>query len=729
MERTLEYRLREGTSAYNAGLSNKLTKLAGDYLQSGIRNVNLHARELDALNDMVNCWNRIGTTDFNNPNADVKPIHFIHPAAATQIDTEVTYLAQILAGAKTARSVEPRGDEDEDGADMINELLQWNDDQQMTYKQTRDFIWDAVVFNRGVQYERWQPIYETEPEPVQEDDPEAEPVQAVSAKTGLPRFKKNGEPIMVMPKITRFRKRRKKVGGYNAVRPVSPYDFITDPTLPLDRLQEHRFCGHRVLIPWLELERRSKLDPTDYDYVLPAAVARLKKRKQQGNLSSMPGAPAANAALQSRSFLLRNRRGATAGGVGAFDSANKEDGGVVECFVLYIRAKPSVHGIYKEDTEPEIIEFLMGGEKELLSCNVQPNKHDEYPYAVAEARPNCHMQFSPGVAAVIQGPQAHIDDLNWRHTEHLARAGVIILADGTKVELSDFIEDTGRIRQVIMTKEGASGTPLSECATTFNVDDPTKDFPGEMDLWTKIMEQATGAPAYVQGIKEGPDTTATEFNGIQEMASGRVSSIARMISEQALQPQVRRMVCNFQQFLPDEVSIRIRGDSDDFDPDKPAERQKNIIRDRSAFPPDDPRAQAPADIQCNFDVVPHDGSLPSAETQKIAALMKIVETFSSQPVLAPVLFDQKIPGSWDIKKLFATAVRLTGIKVNNYRITRETAQKNLAAEMLAQGVQPPPQPGTEQTIAPIPQGAPGTIPFPQVESAAAPAPQVTPMTV
>jgi hypothetical protein len=723
MERTLAARLKEGGTAYDASLQNRLVKLGAQYIREGVRSVNLHAREFDANLDIFNCYAPISRAEFEK-DTGVKPTHFIHPMGATQLDTLCTYVTQILYGTKTPHSVEPRGDEDEDGADMLNELLQWNADQQMSYKQGRDFILDSILNNLGCQYERWQPIYEVSLEPVQEEDPEAEPVQAIS-KAGLPRFKRNGDPIMVRPTVTRFRKRRKKTSGYNAISPVARYDFISDPMLPMDRLQEHRYCGHRVLIPWNDLERRSRLDPSDYDYVLPAAVARLKQRKIQSSMLAQPGAPAANAALQSRSFLERTRRGTNAGGIGATDAVNKEDGGIVECFVLYVRAKPSVHGIYKDDTEQEIIEFLMAGEKELLSCNVQPNKHDEYPYSTAEARPNAHRQFSPSICAVIAGPQAHVDDLNWRHTEHLARAGVIILADGTKVEIADFLEDTGRIRQVIMVKEAAQGIPLDQCATVFKVDDPTRDFPDEMDFWKKIAEEATGAPAYVQGIKEGPDTTATEFNGIQEMASGRVTSIARMIAEQSIMKQTRRFVMNFQQFMPDEVTIRIRGDStNSYDPDKPVERAKTIIRDRTAFDPTDERANMP-DIQCEFDVVPHDGSLPSAETQKVAALSKVIETFSGQPALAPILFDQKIPGSYDIRKIFAKMVKLAGLKDSNYRIDRETAQKNLMAEMVAQGVQPPPQPGMEQA----PQAQPGTIPFPQVESAAAPAPQVTPMTV
>lgn len=727
MERTLSARLKEGGLAYDANLYGSLQKLGADYVKAGVRAVNFHLRDFDAANDSCQCFGQVTRQDFEK-DGPLEPRHFIHPMTATEMATLATFVSQILAGTKSIRRVEARGDEDEEGAEQLNELLQWNDDQQSSYWQMFLWIWDACVFNRGIMYERWTPIYDVELEPVEEEDTSQEPVHGMN-KRGLPRFTRGGEPIMVYPTTIRFRKKRKVVGGYTAIEIVSPYDFISDPMLPFSKLQQGRFCGHRVVIPWHELDRRSKLDPSDYDYVLPAAVARLKQRKTQTNVMAGPGAPAANASLQSRSFLERTRRGLPQGGLGATDAVNKEDGGMVECYVLYVTAKPSAHNIYKDDDENERIEFLMAGEKELLSVNIQPNTHDEYPYCVGEARPNAHRQFSPSWAMVIKGPQDHVDDLNWRHSEHLARSGVIILADGTKVDLADFLENTGRIRQVVMVKEEAAGTPLNQCAEVFKVDDPTKQFPEEMEFWKKQSEEATGAHAFIQGQKEGPDTTATEFVGVQQMATGRISSIARLLAEPGISRQTRRIAMNFQQFLPDEVTVRIRDQSSqEYDPDKAPSRQRTILRDNSAFPPEDPRSEMP-DIQCEFDLIPHDGSLPSADTQKVAALSRAIEAFASQPMLAP-MFDDTIPGNFDIKEMFADLLKDIGVRTNNYRISRETALKNLRAKMIASGQPLPPEldPNAQQpsNVTPMPPqeapGIPSASQLPPTPSAAPPAP-------
>src|ERR1044071_4582855 len=63
---------------------------------------------------------------------------------------------------------------------------------------------------------------------------------------------------------------------------VSPYDFVCDPTLPLWRLNEMRFCGHRTVMPVTELRRRSKLNASHPSYVMPWAVEELVEKAKKG---------------------------------------------------------------------------------------------------------------------------------------------------------------------------------------------------------------------------------------------------------------------------------------------------------------------------------------------------------------------------------------------------------------------------------------------------------------
>ena len=88
------------------------------------------------------------------------------------------------------------------------------------------------------------------------------------------------------PTVKKWTRRREEIGGYNHIMLISPYDFICDPGLPLYRMQEMRFMGHRSRVPWIELKKRAELDPSDPQYVSPRAVEELKKHKPGATLGS-----------------------------------------------------------------------------------------------------------------------------------------------------------------------------------------------------------------------------------------------------------------------------------------------------------------------------------------------------------------------------------------------------------------------------------------------------------
>ena len=711
MDRILAAKLNPSTKEFDTKLQTDLCKAAQDYIRSGLQTLEYFVTDLDAANDMVQCyapvekadWERQGGFERNSPQ------NFIHPMAATEITTLATFISQILFGAATARRVEPRKDEDEKSADAMNELLQWNDDQQATYLQGYLWIWDALTFNRGVMYDHWQDIYENTVEEVEETDPTA----AIPEPT-------EDNPYPSRPTYKRFRRARKKSAGFNKIELISPYDFIADPMVPILRFQEGRFSGHRVMIPWQELKRRSKLNVDDYGYVLPHIVQKLKNTPTAGGsrITNAQSQPAGGS--RSRSFYERTRRGNPAGYQGGTEAVNKEDGGVIECFCIYVRIPPSTYNIFKDD-EPEIIEFLMGGEKEILSINIMPNVHDQYPYAVGEARPNAHYQFGASWALIIKPLQDYVDYLKQRHQESLARtSGNIFIGDPTKVDMKAFTDPKKDGLFIPVTPEGA-GTPLDQIIKQVPVQDTTAQFHNEMAMWMQTAEQTTGAHAFVQGKTDDPGQTATQFAGVQQMATGRISSLARILSVIALVPQTRRFVCNFQQFAPDEMTVRITGNSTDFDADDSKGKFLTVRREGGD--------EITPDIQAQFDIVPNDGSLPGTDARKVAAMSRAMEAFSSNPDFAKY-FDDTMPGALNLKKLLYESLKGSGLMVRNFLVTKEQAAKNLQAKMLAEGNpagQPLPgaQPGPHgATPPPMPVGGGMSIPgagLPQ-QPTASPAP-------
>lgn len=746
-------RLDSANSAYEAEFFNKCAKCAKDFIQAGLQVIDFYSCYFDRCNDLLEAWAPVasaaeGNSLYAGGNEGVDrsaPERSIHPMTSTEMWTLATFVSQILAGTPGARKVEPRRAEDEKGAEMINELLQWNDDQQPTYLQIFLWVLDALVSNRGVMYDHWEELYKTTLEKVDrkaEERPEGD----------------ESEPPPEKQRHTRWRKIKESVGGFNKVEIINPIDFICDPMLPMIRFQKGRFAGHRVQIPWIELDRRSKLPVDSYDYVLPKTVEKLKTRPSAGGAwTSNTGSGTLSGAVRSRSFYERQRRGNPVGFIGATDAVNKEDGGIVECFCLTIRAAPKSYDIYPDDDEAELIEFLIGPDSNLLSVNVKSNLHDMFCYAVGEGRPNAHYQYSSSWALMISPIQAYVDFLKNKHMEVQSRGtGNLFIYDPAAID-AEMLTDPKKVCQCIPLTEQGQAMGMDKAIKQVPIVDTTSNFVEEMLTWIGQAEATTGAHAYMQGQQQSDqkDVTATEFTGIQQMGTGRVATIARCLAQMALQPQTVRFVMNFQQFMPDEQQIRITGDaSGEYDPDASLEKYVTIRRDKDAWKDElapekdedgnpiigddgkpkmvaDKRSMLP-DIQGDFDVTPQDTAMPGTDARTVAALTKIIEASDNPSLQQLGIFDPTIPGAIDLKKVFFEAIKKSGVFVRNLIISREKAKENLMAKMQASGQGVPPQPPTAPPAQPgdpnaqpaptAPESAPPELSAPQTPGNVAPEP-------
>lgn len=681
-------------SFYDSAFAGRIANCARQYIDSGLSAISFWIADLDAAADLVNMYQPIEGDPQNYREMDRNgAIMFRHPMTFTECITLTTFVSQILFGGEQARTVDARKDEDQKAAEMINALLGWNDAQLDIYFQGFLWIWAAIVYNRGVWFEGNGKDKTVSWEEVEEEDFTQPQIPALR-KDSKPKMR-NGEPVMTYPTRTRLRMKRDYTGFKNTLHIVSPYDFICDPQFPVSEFQQGRFAGHRVMISWLELKRRSELDPSDDDYVIPSVVEKLKTQK---GVTTPPAGLIQQGPNTSRTYYDRMLRGATSAGMGGVgsgivpgaDGINKNDGGVVECFSLTIRQRPKALGMY-DDNEAELITMLIANSADVLSVNVRTNEHDEFPYCVAEGRPDAHRQFSPGWALAVKPCQDRIDDLNNTHSDAQKRMGNILLIDNTKCDASNLMSRNKNGLMILRTEQGR-GLPVEDLVAQIPLKDVTAGYNEEMQMWIETSDNTTGAHAYVQGQTEDPSQTATQFEGTQQMATGRISSIARLISQQALTKQTRRFVMNFQQFMPDEQIVKTIGKGSDFDPDIPPQKYQTVRKE---------------DIQVEFDVVPHDGSLPGADAKIVAAASRAIEAYSSNPALAPA-FDNTIPGAIDPIKVFRDLLEKTGLPAGEYAVTREQAQKNLVDKQQAAGMG-----------VPVPAGQPGQ---PPVQPVAAPPP-------
>lgn len=719
MDRLLAIRLdaKRSNKFYDDTFANRIRSTGRQYLDAGLASLNYNLPDFDCATDLVAMYAPVVDAINYGRLERNAALSFRHPMTFTQMHSLTTFVSQILFGGEQARSVDAQKSEDEHAADDINALLGWNDSQLSIYYQGWLWVWAAICYNRGVWYEGNGQDKTVSWESVKELDFTKKQIPVVN-RNGSLRFRE-GKQVMTYPTRDRLKMKRSYSGFKNTLHIVSPYDFFADASLPVSRAKDWRFAGHRVMIPWFELKRRSELDPEDDEYVLPSVVEKIKTQK--GTTTAPAGLGQTQGMNTSRTYYDRLMRGAAPTGMGGIgsglvpgaDGINKQDGGVVECFNIIIRQTPKALNMYN-DKEADLISILLTNQSDILSVNVLTNEHDEYPYCIGEGRPDAHRQYTPGWALAVKPVQDRIDDLNFTHSTAQKRMGNILLIDATKCDVSNLLSPDKNGLLIMRTPEG-KGVPTDEVVKQIPLLDTTANYNEEMQMWIDTADNTTGAHAYVQGQTEDPSQTATQFEGTQEMATGRVSSIARLLSEGALTSQTRRFVMNFQQYMPNEQVVKVIGKGKDFNPDLPVEKFQTVKK---------------ADIQIGFDVVAHDGSLPGANAKKVAASTRAIEAISTNPLLASI-GDNTIPGSVDMTKLFVSVMEETGVPVNEFLVTRQQAQHNLQAKQLAagMGVQgaagvPPQLP--QQNVAPPPPidatGMPSAAALPPTPTAAPPPP-------
>lgn len=682
MDRIVARRLGEDKD-YRA----RLVKLAKDYLRTGRDALAYWSSDFDMAYDIMSCYSPLSKADMEAIERG-HPKRYILPMTATQITTMSTFVAQTLFGQATPWVVEGRRPEDEVPAEFINQLLRFNAEQQPTY--LLGYLWcqDCIAVNRGVFYNSWAPMFRPEMIEVPVQDPND--------------LDENGQPNTYM----RPTRRNKVVGGYNKLEIVSPYDWICDPALPLWRLNDMRFCGHRTIMPVTELRRRSKL-PIDHPaYVLPSAVEDLVAKAKKGiaqadaAVPSLPGVLPNPAEIRlSRTAYERTRALQPTGNV----QADKNDTGNVECWELWVRLVPSENKIYEDEPtptkvdqvasavgpvgsaemgattpaapnpqgaqlnlagvdlagavspqetdtsdEPVIFQILIAGGDVLLSMTESTYAHGLFPYSVGEGRPNAHFQFSPGWVQILKGLQDYIDWLKNRHQEALSRTlGNIFVYDPSRIDVADFM-NPDKEGLLIAMKPEAFGTKISDVIQQIPIKDLTENFLEEAMEFVKFSESVTAASSGMQGVvPNGADPSATQFAGTQQMGAGRMASIARLLSSQALVPQTRQFVSNFQQFLDQSQIIRFKPtDPTNIPPELADAAAVNVSKDT---------------IQGEYEYISHDGTLPGSDGRKVAGIAKLLESAPAFPQ-----FFTESPGNINVRKLLLVGAKALGLQVENF---------------------------------------------------------------
>ena len=440
------------------------------------------------------------------------------PLSKATLDVLLTQVMSIYGSRTPMHQIAADNDGDPLRAKIMEAMVAYDAAQMRAFSVQYAMFNDAFQFGNGYMYDSWE---------LDEGITyEYEPLEAPGVPPELQRAVLG--PLAFTP-IRKIGVRRE----YNKWQPISAFYARPDPRVSQFDIQEGEFFGHR----W---------------ETSPGALA--KKGEQTGgpyfNLDKLP----------ERNLVTADE-----------DRSDVSDpynvSGVTSKELLKTDAKPFLKMetmvwelIPREnrlgDSEyPEKWMFCWSEDEVIVRAHPLMNKHQEFPYAVAEPEPNFFDLYSPGTMELIEPLQRFI---NWLYNSHIENITRVL--NNQWVYSPQFIDEGdlefgGPGENIRMTQEAAEMMLNGEIQDIkqFLFQMPVQDVTGASYMnaiqYTYQMAQVlTGANDPLSGIQLPTQRSATEVGTITAKATERMAITARLMDENAIQPLIRRAISNRQQF-------------------------------------------------------------------------------------------------------------------------------------------------------------------------------------
>jgi hypothetical protein len=433
----------------------------------------------------------------------------------------------------------------------------------------------------------------------------------------------------------------------NKVRNVSPWDWLPDPRVSMQRYQEGEFCGERKRLSWNTIVYR-----TAQGYYFEANVDKIKSSRGSEYQNANYGTQVVQRP-EDRSFVE------TVEGI--------DHPGTVYCYEVFVNLIPSEWDMPGGDY-PQMWCFTITQDFSLvLGASPLNNYHCNFPYDLMKLDPDAYTSYSRGIPRVGKPVQ---DTMTWLLNTHFynVRAALqnLFIVDPSRVSLAD-LEDPlpGGIVRV---REAFYGQDVRTAVQQIDIKDFTQQHLSEIPFMQGIGERILGVNDSVMGAQNtGGRKTATEIRSTTGFSVNRLKTSAEFMGMFGMQPHARKLVMNSQQFYSVEKKLRIAG---------------SLMEDAQGFMNVTPEA-----IQGFYDYVPVDGTLPIDRLAQVTMWREFFQQMVAFPQIAM---------EYDISKMFVWVAGIAGLKnMRQFKINwqdPEQIQKQLMMGNLVQ--QPQPKKGT-----------------------------------
>jgi len=524
-----------------------------------------------------------------------KPVSVVVPVSYATLETLLTYLTAAFLDEPYFR-YEGAGPEDVLGAILLEMVVAQQCRRSKAGLELHTGWRDGLTYGFGPMYIGWEKKtgYRT-------SQSEEEIFSMLRNE-----FVKTGSTTETMERVTTYE------GG--KLTALDPYMCLPDPDVPIQNVQDGSFFGwieRRGLMSWLELER----DNNDF--------FNMKYLKHFDGRST----------LNTRSETGRGDK------YGMVDSSTFTTQ-PVDVINMFVKLIPKDAGIGDEEY-PETWLFALAGDEVIVRAQPLGLDHNQFPVSVASPDSDGHSIIPISRLETVHGLQTTLDWLFQSHITNVRKSiNDMLVVDPMLVNIHDIANP--KPGGIIRTRRRVWGRGVKDVVMQLGVVDVTSHHIPDSGYITQLIRETTGSQDAIAGIrrKTSERVSATEAAGTMRSALSRLEKMAKMISLQMHYDIAYQLASNTRQLMSEERYAKIVGDwgrvlAEDFGIE--AERDRVLISPRS--------------INVEFDVIPHDGSIPSAGDPD--TWIRLFQIVASNPILS-----QKL----DVVKMFKFGARMAGAK-------------------------------------------------------------------
>lgn len=526
------------------------------------------------------------------------------PLTYSTVMTRAAHIYSLLTQRDPFLHFQPRESSDFHGARLHEVLGMYDMEQSNIDLQVWQLIMGEEKYGMGIWYDTWEQEYGEK--------------KSQADKLGIDPDLARALGLSVSDSYSLLKE-------WNNVRCIDPRYFLPDPQFPVADVQKMGYVGHTDFVTWLYLqERRLDMDQGPYFNVDEARRLKLGTYEQ-------------------RDLDSRNVDGAYSSDLG------QRRYPIMPLHRVQWKLIPSEWGL-SDDDYPQIWWFDCVGQSRGVSCEliVRAHKsvysHNEYTYSLGQGDMDQHAPFVPGIAQQIIGMQ---DASDWFTNSHITNTRKMV---NDQVIYNDDLmsrvdmNSPGPARHIRLTKKGKALhergiLPIQSMYGQFNITDVTGGHLRLTEAFLTMTQRMGATPDTMQGMPLSEQRTLGEVETVNQSATMRLGTIARMLDRQVIKTVAERLVSNRQEFTTLEQAYRVGGAL--------AETMgvQSIV-------------VSPEDLAGNYDYVPRTPTMAEDPARQAALWGSIMQILAQAPQLMQPGIDGRVI---DVQKIFNEFLKANGI--------------------------------------------------------------------